>query len=161
MSAAESTLRDVQRRLEGKRVSSARVFLFTLQVYFEADDSSGALELWCEPAWHLRGEAGVLTGSGAIESPSSYGDAAAIAEADVTIHRAGETVRRLVGETLHSLRTGETHSLEARFSGALTVATFCDDPASETLWVLKDHGNQLAIRGTPAGLRTGSREGVV
>ena len=78
-------------RMRGRRVTSTRMFLFTLQIYLAPDLSdSRDLEIWCEASWHIRTASGVLTGSGAIESPSRFDDDAEVARASATITPAAD-----------------------------------------------------------------------
>jgi len=72
--------RELEQLMIGRRVTATRLFLYTLQVYLEPPSSdSRDLEIWCDPSWHLRSPGALLTGSGAIESPSSFEDEAEVA----------------------------------------------------------------------------------
>jgi hypothetical protein len=149
--------------MQGRHVTTTRLFLFTLQVYLESDqEDSPDFELWCEPSWHLRTASGVLTGSGAIDSPASYDDPTELERASATIVRVSEAASVLVGQALTSLAVDTTtHALTAEFSGGSVVATFSDDPNADALWVLRQPGNLDSIRGTPRGVAIGTRERVV
>jgi hypothetical protein len=155
----DSVFHILEERMRGRRVTATRVFLFTLQIYLAADVSdSRDLEIWCEPSWHIRTASGVVTGSGAIEGPSSYADDAEVARASA-VTRTGDAERVLVGQCLTGLAMDPaTHALTAHFTSGLVAATFSDDPESGTLWVLGDRENNDVIRGTARGIARGSRE---
>ena len=71
----------------GRRVTATRLFLYTLQAYLEPPSSEARdLEVWCDPSGQLRSTSGLLTGSGAIESPRSFEDEAEMARRQPTLH---------------------------------------------------------------------------
>ena len=71
----------------GRRVIATRLFLYTLQVHLELPSSEVRdLEIRCDPSWHLRSPSGLLTGSGAIESPRSVEDEAEVARRQPSLH---------------------------------------------------------------------------
>lgn len=146
-------------RLRGRHVTSTRMFLYTLQIYVASEvGDSRDLEIWCEPSWHIRTPSGVLTGSGAIESPSTFDDDAEVARAGATITRVSEVSKALVGRAVTELVVDPiTQALTVQFSEGMVVATFSDDPDGDALWVLRDPENDDAIRGTARGLARGTR----
>jgi len=147
----------------GRRVTATRLCLYTLQVYLEPPSSEARdLELWCDPSWHLRSPSGLLTGSGAIESPSSFEDEAEVARASATISEVSQATKVLKGQRLVSLHLDQvTHALTAEFSAGLVLATFPAEPDLEALWVLRDPNRDIAIRGTVHGVAEGTRARVV
>src|ERR1700742_112990 len=112
MTDGAALFEDIARSAVGRRVSATRIFLFTLQIYFESDDAAeDVLELWCEPSWHLRNANGVVAGSGAIEAPSNYDDDEEIQRASDTVRLVGAATRILVGQDLLSMNVDD-HSRE-------------------------------------------------
>ena len=160
MTTVDDEYRALAERMCGREVSSTRMFLYTLQIYFAPDAGRAAgVEIWCEPSWHIRSESGIVTGSGAIDGPSTFGDEAEVARASATIVAAGGKSKVLVGTVLHTLTVdADTHALEARFSGGIVVSTFMDDPETSSLWVLRDRTRDTAVRGTARGIAMGTRE---
>ena len=87
MSNLNPLFRELEQFMIGRRVTATRLCLYTLQVYLEPPSSEARdLELWCDPSWHLRSPSGLLTGSGAIESPRSVEDEAEVARRQPSLH---------------------------------------------------------------------------
>ncbi len=160
MMEADVAYHELVTRLRGRRVTAVRVFLFTLQIYLAPEDTDARdLEMWCEPSWHVCDGAGIVTGSGAIEGPSTFDDDAEVARASATIVRVSDAAKVLVGQTLETLDVDPvSHALVGHFSGGLVVATFLDDPDISSAWVLRDPHRDIAVRGTAHGIVMGSRE---
>ena len=159
----EEEFRAFAARMRGQRVTAARLFLFTLQLYLTSDAPDAPdLEVWCEPSWQLRSPQRVVTGSGAIDSPTDYGDEAEVQRASTTVVRVGDAVRVLVGRSLVELSVDRhTGALTLHFSDGLVVATFTDDPDSDLLWTARDPRSPGAFRGTPQGITRAATSHVV
>ncbi len=159
MSTADTLYHELAARIVGQRVEWTRIFLFTLQVYFAPEGSEQrGFEIWCEPCWHIRTAAGIVTGSGTIEGPNTFNDNEEMERASATITKASNDSNALVGERLVALRVDTaTHALEAAFSNGVVISTFFADPDESALWVLRDPARGLAVRGTPRGIATGTR----
>ncbi len=159
MTEAEATFDELVARVIGRRVTSTRMFLFTLQMYFASEGpDEDVLAIWCEPSWHIRTPSGVVTGSGAIDTPSTYSDDVEVQRASNTITEVANASKILLGRTLESLEVEPlTQALTATFSGGVAAVTFRDDPDG-TLWVLRDHARDVAVRGSAGGVRTGTRD---
>ncbi|MEP6999336.1 MAG: hypothetical protein ABI969_02580 [bacterium] len=160
MTDADVAYHALVERLRGRQVTSVRIFLFTLQIYLashNADDRN--LEIWCEPNWHVRIGVRIVTGSGAIEAPSTFDDAAEVERASATIRCASDAAQVLVGKVLTSVHVDPvTYALVASFDDGIVVATVMDDPDISTAWVLRDPHLAMAVRGTPLGMMIGIRE---
>ena len=153
---AHAALTKLVDRVRGQRVTHVRINLYALEIFIAAHEAdSPQYVLRCEARWHVRTAVGIITGSGVIETPSSYADAAEVTRASATIVAAGDAARTLVGRSLDRVEfDAPTMGLQAKFSGEATVATFLDDPA-DVVWVFRDPDRTFTMHATSTGLALG------
>lgn len=144
-----------------RRVTRTRMFMTTRQVYLEADDPAlYELQLWFEPTWSLWTPAGTVTSSDAIDWPSSWDDEAEMSRASATLTAASTASKVLIRCDVRSLHLDPAAlGLTVQCGPDHTVATIVEPDDIDRFWVIHDPNRELAVRGTPRGLRLGTRPG--